>query len=81
MRGVALTDRKAWLDARDPEAKPGDRREEEVWEETERRMRERKRRENRVKWGLYHKSQAERLRHAVEPLINRHQELAERLLE
>ena len=53
---------------------------EEYWQVQERLHREERRKANRVKWGLFHQAQAQRLRSAVEPLISYHEGRAERLL-
>jgi hypothetical protein len=47
----------------------------------ERLHREERRKANRVKWGLFHQAQAQRLRSALEVMVNHHEEAAARLLE
>jgi hypothetical protein len=53
-------------------ASEGERREEEHWQESE-RARGDQGRLNRAKWAIYHRSQAERLRRTLEPLVAFHE--------
>ena len=59
----------------------GERRAEEMWQESERRYQERRRAAARVEWRLHHTAQAERLRRTVEELASHHESEAARLLE
>ena len=58
------------------EADPDER--EELWKESVRRYTARRREEMRAAWREYHQGQAARLRTALEALIARHEEQAER---
>lgn len=52
-----------------------------MWKESERRHREKVRRENRAAWYAYHLDQAERLRRTMTALVEAHEAKAAALLE
>jgi hypothetical protein len=58
----------------------GDRVEAEAWKESERRMQEKRRQQNRVEWHLYHSDPAERHRRTLEQLIAHHETQAKKLM-
>ena len=61
-------------------ASEGERRELEVWQETERHHLEQRRQVARIEWHLHHTAQAERLRRTLEELIEHHEGQAARLV-
>ncbi len=56
----------------------GERREEELWRESERRHAEMRSRQNRAAWADYHAEQAARHRAVLEGLVGYHEERAQR---
>jgi hypothetical protein len=59
----------------------GERRAEELWQESGRRYQEQARAAARVEWHLHHTGQAERLRRTLEDLVAFHEEQAAKLME
>ena len=57
----------------------GERLEEELWRESERRHTEHRREQNRLAWLDYHRAAAESARRTLEALIARHEAAAEML--
>jgi hypothetical protein len=55
----------------------GERLEEKLWQESERKHSARRREENRVAWLGYHRAAAERTRRPLEALIARHEAAAQ----
>lgn len=58
----------------------GERPEEALWRESERRENARRREQNRIAWSEYHIGRAASLRADLEALINHHEEQAEAYL-
>ena len=54
---------------------------EELWKASVRRYNARRREEMRAAWCEYHRGQAARLKAVFEPLVARHEEQAEKLME
>lgn len=69
-----------FIDCRSRE-KDRERDEEEGWKESTRRYNAAREAERRSEWCEYHRSQAERLRRMMEPLIAFHKARAQQLLE
>jgi hypothetical protein len=59
----------------------GERRERELWQESERRHAERRREVNRLAWASYHRQQAERHRATLTDLVVFHEAQAEKYAE
>jgi hypothetical protein len=57
----------------------GERAQEEMWKESERKHAEKQRQQSRYEWHLHHQGQAERLRRTLEDLIAHHEQRAEEL--
>jgi hypothetical protein len=57
----------------------GERLEEELWRESERRHAEHRREQNRLAWLDYHRAAAERTRRTLEALVSDHEAKAEKL--
>ena len=58
----------------------GERRTEELWKESERRVREKRHAQARLEWHSHHLGQASRLRATLEELIEHHEQQAEKYL-
>ena len=65
----------AFIERRDRQRRQSEdeRRTEAAWMESERRYEEKRRRENRAAWYVWHLDQAERHRRTLEALIARHE--------
>ncbi len=71
----------AFIERRALRANGEQQRVEDLFEETTRRYREKRREEHRLAWYCYHLDTAERLRRTMEALISKHEAAAAKLLE